>query len=124
MLSDCHMHTQFSLDSDTDPEEMVKSAVSKGLDAVCITDHEDKDYVSEGNLWTFDVDAYFTQMERLREKYRRAIDLRIGVEIGLQPHLGEYYRAYVRQKPFDFVIGSVHLIALRRILYNKDLESR
>lgn len=124
MLSDCHMHTQFSLDSDTDPEEMIKSAVSKGLDAVCITDHEDKDYVSEGNLWTFDVDAYFTQMEKLREKYRRALDLRIGVEIGLQPHLGEYYRAYVRQKPFDFVIGSVHLIGFRDPYYKEFFEGR
>ena len=55
MLSDCHMHTGFSLDSDANPEDMIESALAKGLDAVCFTDHEDKDYISEGNQWTFDV---------------------------------------------------------------------
>ena len=124
MLSDCHMHTQFSLDSDADPEEMIRSGISKGLDAVCITDHEDKDYISEGNKWTFDVDEYFTQLTKLREKYRREIDVRIGVEIGLQPHLGEYYQSYTRQKPFDLVIGSVHLIGSRDPYYKEFFEGR
>ena len=37
MLSDCHMHTGFSLDSDANPEDMIESALAKGLDAVCFT---------------------------------------------------------------------------------------
>ncbi len=49
MLSDYHMHTEFSLDSEAVPEEMAESAAAKGLAAVCITDHEDKDNISEGN---------------------------------------------------------------------------
>ena len=32
------------------------------------------------------------------------------IEIGLQPHLGEYYKELTEQYPFDFVIGSVHLV--------------
>lgn len=124
MLSDCHMHTEFSLDSDADPRDMIESAIAKGLDAVCFTDHEDKDYISEGNLWTFDTDRYFERMEALKEEYRARIPVRIGVEIGLQPHLGEYYRNYVRQKPFDFVIGSVHLIKSRDPYYKEFFEGR
>ena len=89
MLSDCHMHTEFSLDSEANPEAMVESAIRKGLDAVCITDNEDKDYISQGNQWTFDVEQYFTKLRKIQEKYRDKISLRIGVEIGLQPHLGE-----------------------------------
>ena len=50
MLSDCHMHTGFSLDSDANPEDMIDSALAKGLDAVCF-----KDDIREGNQWTFDV---------------------------------------------------------------------
>ena len=36
--------------------------------------------------------------------------MRIGVELGLQPHLGGYYREFIKKYPFDFVIGSVHVI--------------
>lgn len=124
MLSDCHMHTRFSLDSDTEPEEMIKSAARKGLDAVCITDHEDHDYVNEGKAWTFDVEQYFTHLKEMREKYQKAIQIRIGVEIGLQPHLGEYYHDYVGGHPFDFVIGSVHLINSRDPYYPEFFEGR
>lgn len=124
MLSDCHVHTKFSLDSEAAPEEMAESAAAKGLDAVCITDHEDKDYVSEGNKWTFDPENYFKQMREIQEKFRDRIPVYIGVEIGLQPHLGEYYRNYVRQFPFDFVIGSVHLIKTKDPYYPEFFEGR
>ncbi len=124
MLSDCHMHTGFSLDSDANPEDMIESALAKGLDAVCFTDHEDKDYISEGNQWTFDVKEYFDRMRVLQEQYRTRIPVRIGVEIGLQPHLGAYYREYVGQNPFDFVIGSVHLIGSRDPYYKEFFEGR
>lgn len=124
MLSDCHMHTEFSLDCEASPEAMVESAVAKGLDAVCVTDHEDKDYVSEGNQWTFDVEQYFARMTEVQEKYRDKISVRIGVEIGLQPHLGEYYQSYVTKKPFDFVIGSVHLIKNADPYYQEFFEGR
>jgi len=124
MLSDWHMHTEFSLDSDAKPEDMIESAVLKGLDAVCITDHEDKDYESQGDLWTFDIERYFARMKEMQEKYQDRIAVRIGVEIGLQPHLGEYYRNYVGQNPFDFVIGSVHLIGARDPYYKEFFEGR
>ncbi len=124
MLSDCHMHTEFSLDCEASPRAMIESAIAKGLDAVCITDHEDKDYVSEGNQWTFDVGQYFARMREMQKEYGERISVRIGVEIGLQPHLGEYYQSYVRQKPFDFVIGSVHLIKTRDPYYREFFEGR
>lgn len=110
MLSDCHMHTAFSPDSEADPELMIKSAVEKGLDVLCFTDHEDKDNMIEGPEFVIDTDQYFITMKELQEKYKKQIDIRIGVEIGLLPHLGEFYKEYTRKYPFDFVIGSVHLV--------------
>ena len=43
MISDCHLHTNFSHDSDAKPEEMIQGAIDKGLNTICITDHFDKD---------------------------------------------------------------------------------
>lgn len=36
---DQHMHCMFSGDSDADPVLMIKSAINKGLDGICFTDH-------------------------------------------------------------------------------------
>lgn len=44
ILWDCHMHSSFSADSDTDMENMIKNAISRGLEGVCFTEHLDPDY--------------------------------------------------------------------------------
>jgi histidinol-phosphatase (PHP family) len=110
MQADYHMHTSFSLDSEADPESMIQGAIEKGLKRICITDHEDKDYIYEGEEFTFPVEQYFQRLQELKARYQDQIEVCIGVEIGLQPYLGEYYHTYVKEHPFDFVIGSVHLI--------------
>lgn len=39
MKLDLHLHTSFSFDGLSSPKEIVEAAISKGLDAICITDH-------------------------------------------------------------------------------------
>ncbi len=109
-LFDYHLHTGFSEDSDTPPEDMIKSAIQKGLASICITDHHDPDFPGEGSLFFLDTDAYYPRMAALQEEYRDRIDIRIGVEIGLQPHLADYFTEYLSRYPFDFVIGSTHVV--------------
>jgi hypothetical protein len=41
MKLDLHLHTSFSFDGLSSPKEIVEAAVSKGLDAICITDHNE-----------------------------------------------------------------------------------
>lgn len=110
MKADFHMHTGFSTDADVNPEEMVKKAIAIGLQTICFTDHNDMDYPGEENEFRLDVETYFLEMQKLQEQYKNKIDIRIGVELGLQPHLGEYHREFVKAHPYDFVIGSVHVI--------------
>lgn len=108
--ADVHMHTNFSHDSESSPEQMVEGAIAKGLKVLCFTDHYDKDNTDWGQEDIFDPETYFLKMQEVREKYKEKIDIRIGVEIGLQPYLGDYYKEFVKKYPFDFVIGSVHSI--------------
>lgn len=109
MLSDSHMHTKYSADSDTEPEFMIQSAIQKGMNTICITDHMDKDYYVDGQEFIFDVDSYWNDLSKLREKYENQIDVRIGIEMGLQPHLCEFCKEIALSKPFDFIIGSTHM---------------
>lgn len=110
MRADVHMHCGFSNDSETRPEDMVESAIAKGLSVICFTDHYDKDNLDWGDEAIFDVESYFQKMMALQEEYRDRIDIRIGAEIGMQPYLAEYYQNFMAQHPFDFVIGSVHSV--------------
>lgn len=110
MRADVHMHCGFSNDSETRPEDMVESAIAKGLSVICFTDHYDKDNLDWGDEAIFDVESYFQKMIELQEEYRDRIEIRIGAEIGMQPYLAEYYQNFIAQHPFDFVIGSVHSV--------------
>ena len=114
ITSDCHMHTAFSTDSGTPPEAMLEGALKKGLRAVCITDHMDRDYPVHDETgeeaFLFDVDAYFHTFGELRKKYAEKLEIRIGIELGLRPHLGAFCREITENYPFDFVIGSVHVV--------------
>lgn len=109
---DCHMHSSFSSDSDSDMEDMIKSAVKKGLDGVCFTEHFDPDYppTPDGLEFSLDIPAYRARLCELKEKYKNQICVRFGIELGLQPHLQASLPSLVREFPFDFVIGSSHLV--------------
>lgn len=112
--ADFHMHTEFSGDSDAPVRAMLDSALERGMEAVCITDHIDEDYPADSetgmNPFLFDLDQYFQVLREIKKEYADRLDLRIGVELGLQPHLGARYRTMTEKYPFDFVIGSLHLI--------------
>ena len=90
MRADVHMHTSFSHDSEAEPREMIEGAIAKGLEVICFTDHYDKDYMGWGDESIFDADAYFGTLRPLQEEYRDRIDIRIGVELGMQPRLGGF----------------------------------
>ena len=73
MISDCHMHTCFSDDSNTPVEAMAERAISLGMKRICITDHYDMDF-PDGEF-TLDTAAYLKKLEEVREKYSDRLDL-------------------------------------------------
>lgn len=108
MIADCHLHTEFSTDSSTPVELQIRQAISLGMKAVCITDHMDMDF--PGGEFQLDTDRYVPRILQLREQYADRIQVGLGVELGLQKGLKERQRNYLDFYPFDYVIGSVHLL--------------
>ncbi len=41
MKADLHIHTTFSYDGFSEPEQVVRTALKRGIDCICITDHEE-----------------------------------------------------------------------------------
>ncbi|MDD3930723.1 MAG: histidinol-phosphatase HisJ family protein [Clostridiaceae bacterium] len=113
MLIDHHTHTSpFSFDGRQSPEELLKAAMHRHLDGVCVTDHYEKDirYI-EGVEAIFDMDAYaacLKQLKRLGESM--GLMVLYGIELGYLPHLSEIFRQRVLRYPFDVVISSVHIL--------------
>lgn len=111
---DFHVHSDFSPDSKTPMEEMVKAAISKGITDLCFTEHIDYDSDPKSSIlsWDFDKERYFSMLETLKTQYRSRIKLYRGVEIGLQPTVIDKNQEVLKNWPFDFVIGSLHTIDL------------
>ncbi len=121
--ADIHMHCSFSTDSESPMEEMILGAIDRGLDTICFTDHMDLEYPQEipgVPQFILDLDAYEKEYNRLKDLYDSKINLLLGIECGMLPHLGNKYAEIVKRCPFDFVICSSHLISAP--FYMKDIE--
>ena len=112
ILWDCHMHSDFSADSPTPMEEMIKRAIACGMEGICFTEHLDPDYprTPDGLEFSLDFPAYRQRLFELKERYRSQLEIRFGIEIGLQMHLADYFHRLLMENPFDFVIGSSHVV--------------
>lgn len=109
--ADLHLHSDFSGDSTAPMEDMIQQGIRNGLEFMCMTEHMDLDYPLEDGIdFTLDTDRYFTGYQQLKRQYTSKIELGFGVELGLQPHLADFHRAYSKAYPFDFIIGSSHVV--------------
>ncbi len=110
MFWDTHMHCSFSGDSSSTPESMIESAIARGLEGICFTDHLDYDYPIDPDMFLLDLTEYGHAIRRLQEQYAGRLPILHGIELGLQPHLGERHRQVLAGCHFDFVIGSSHVV--------------
>ncbi len=110
-LWDAHMHTSFSGDCQTPPEDMILKAKELNLPGITFTDHLDWDYKEEPGLFDLDLDAYRNRIQKLQQQYTSEnFQILWGIELGLQPHLAPRHRKLLESYPFDFVIGSSHVV--------------
>lgn len=113
IICDCHMHSSFSGDAKDSLENMVKSAVSKGLKHICFTEHQDFVFpYPEGEEGMFDLntDSYLYELLRVRGLYEDKIKICFGVELGMQLDAVRENAIYAKSHEFDMVIASLHLV--------------
>jgi histidinol-phosphatase (PHP family) len=116
MLIDYHTHHVRCGHASGTLEEYVLRGIEIGLTQLGLSDHMPLLHVDPaayypGMAMPFDeLPRYVEECLRLKEKYRRDIDIRVGLE-------GDYIEGYERQiediitkYPFDYVIGSVHFL--------------
>ncbi len=116
ILSDFHLHSFFSADSDTPMEDQVRAAIKAGLSSICFTEHFDPDWPYAntpkedlGAPFSVDMKAYLAELSRMRELYGDQIRIFSGIEVGLAEGFEEETLSFVNDhRELDFLIGSVH----------------
>ena len=108
MLSDYHIHTSFSDDSQYPMEDCIKRYIDIGFQEICFTEHVD--YGVNNNLQVCDTDSYRKEFLRCRELYGDKIRLRYGMEFGVQRGTVKDFQKMFDENPFDFIILSCHQV--------------
>ena len=105
-----HVHSKYS-DGKDSIEDIINYAEKLGLDEIGISDHfhipiESSHY--HGDMKISLLDTYVKEILSLKEK--KQITVRLGLEVDFVPQTHHLLDHYLIDKPFDYIIGSVHLI--------------
>ena len=122
MISDFHVHTKFSGDSEADVDKVILSAINKGMPYLAITDHNDFGY--ENGTFELDVEKYFRYISDKKMEYKNDICISIGIECGLEPKYENRINNLKKSYDFDFVIGSSHTVGGIDPYYKEYFENR
>lgn len=99
MLSNLHTHTTFC-DGSATAEELVKEAIEKGFVSLGFSAHA---YASYGLSYCLkDEAAYMSEIRRLKKKYKKEIEIYLGIE-------EDAFEIADRNK-YEYLIGSMHYI--------------
>ena len=113
MLTNFHTHTTFCDGSGT-PEEVVRSAIAEGFDAIGFSGHGYTEY--DLRYCMKDTVGYISEIVRLREAYKGKIEIYLGIE--------EDSRHINNRADFDYVIGSCHYAKKGSLVYPIDSGKR
>ena len=98
-----HTHSTFD-DGQNTLEEMARAAHAAGLGSIGFSAHAPMPFPSCWTIQQHRLPDYFSEAKRVKERLRGTIDVFCGVEWDLY--------SVIPPKGFDYVIGSVHHIAI------------
>jgi histidinol-phosphatase (PHP family) len=95
---DVHMHSDNSADGKSTLDEMCKTAVAKGFEVICFTEHFDMN-VKDRGYKLYDHERHLDDINRSRDRFDGKIEILKGIEFS-EPHL----------YPFEFEKISVKIL--------------
>ena len=118
MFADYHVHTSYSDDSEYPMEEVVRDAVSLGLEEICFTDHVDYGIKRDWDdprgiryrrgrsgepehmaLANVDYPRYASEIAALKDKYKDQITIKMRLEFGMQVYTIPQYEKLFSHLP-------------------------
>jgi len=122
-FEDWHTHNKLCHHADGSIEDYIKKAIKIKLQTIGVSDHFPYEFVKNIERIPFEdyaitlpeVENYLSITEKLREKYKEDINIRIGFEVdffknqvfALNEHLNRV------KNRLDYIIGSIHILDLQ-----------
>ncbi len=108
-LVDFHVHTDNSNDAHDSLMVIGEKAVAKGIRALAVTDHAECQRYWKDSFNLAIRNSYFEAM-KAETAFRGQLALMAGVELGQPLHNLEAATDVLKSNPWDFVVGSLHLV--------------
>lgn len=116
MKFDLHTHHERCGHAEGNIEAYIRAAIERGLSVIGISDHspyfgKEEDHPSpKVAMAKSEFPRYVREVLELKKKYEGKIDVLLGVESDFFPEHAGLYRKIYAQYPFDYIIGSVHVV--------------
>ena len=127
MRIDLHNHTTRCNHAKGSMESYIKRAIELGIDIYGFSEHAPMDFDSHYRLKFEEMNAYTSDVYKLKEKYKNNIQILLGYEVD---YLKGYMDERVLKSDVDYLIGSVHFLGewgfdnpeFNKEYKNKDIE--
>lgn len=121
-----HFHDEHSSDA-VDPLTFHCAAARETCSVICVTNHAEA--LTDELTWHADSDEMIARFERSAESVREAADrfpeleIRLGVELEYRREWRKANERLLGAVPFDFVLGSVHIVDGLNISGGRDVDA-
>lgn len=106
-MFDFHIHSRVSFDGHDTGLQLAQAALDAGLKEICFTDHRDYLRREQQQTMLFDLEDYSREYDHLELP---GLTIRRGVEYGLYEDNQDRMRRELRERSYDFVLGSIHFV--------------
>lgn len=121
MIADYHIHTRLCRHAEGDPREYVERAIELGMTEMGFADHlpflggwqPRHDLKDDWAMGLDELDGYVALVQGLAREYEDDVRVILGIEADFIPDTLDQTAATLEQYPFEYAIGSVHIIGDR-----------
>ncbi len=121
MIADYHIHTSLCRHAEGEPREYVERALSLGMTEMGFADHlpflggwePRHDLTDDWAMDLAELDLYVETVQALAREYAGDVRILVGVEADYIEETLDETAAALAAYPFDYVIGSVHIVGDR-----------
>lgn len=109
MVADYHIHTRASPDAEGSMEDCVRVAKKRRIQEIGFSEHVLlRPLKGRSDSFIHQMSAYVHDFVEFKE--RSGVPVKLGIEIDFFPSDARKIKKFIQKYPFDYVIGSVHVI--------------
>ena len=121
MIADYHIHTHLCRHAEGEPREYVERAIALGMSELGFADHlpflagwgPRHDLPDDWSMGLDELDGYVSLVQALAREYAADLRILVGIEADYIEETLDETAAVLASYPFDYVIGSVHIVGER-----------